>query len=126
MSQEQYDEIQSILQKITQLEDELKTRGQEIDELKLRLDELILYGFAPINTHMDKWDKRDVYIHRTQRFIRRFVYTPIHLGVRTIMIIVLKLLLTLITGIIAGIMLNMLGIGNFFKTIIDFFSNLFN
>lgn len=125
MSQEQYDEIQIILQKITQLEDELKTRGQEIDELKSRLNELILYDFAPINTHMDKWDKRDIYIHRTQRFIRRFVYTPIHLGVRTIIIIISKLLLTLITGIIAGILLNMIGVGNLIKNIIDFLGNLF-
>lgn len=125
MSQEEYNEIQSILQKITKLEDELKTRGQEIDELKSRLDELILYGFAPINTHMYKWDKRDVYIHRAQRFIRRFIYTPIHFGFRATFVIIVKLSLTLFIGLIAGVLLNIVGVGNLIKNIIDFFSIFF-
>lgn len=125
MSQEQYDEIQVILQKITQLEDELKVKGQEIDNLKTRLDELLLYGFAPINAHIKKWDKRDLYIFRTQRFIKRFIYSPIHLGARTTIAITVRLILTLLTGIIAGILLNLIGIGSLLKNIISLFDSLF-
>lgn len=129
MSQNDKENLSEILNRIKELEDKMYEYERcrlELEELKDRVDEIIKMDFAPINTHIKKWDERDLYLFRAKMFLKRYIYTPIHIGVRTGFFIAGKLILTLATGIVAGIMLNMLGIGNFFKTIIDFFSKLFN
>lgn len=121
--------IEEILFRLDELERKMKEYEEckkEFDDLKSKVEDITRLDFAPINAHINKWDKRDLYFFRAKMFIRRYIYSPIHIGVRTGFFIAGKLILTLATGIVAGIMLNMLGIGNFFKTIIDFFSNLFN
>lgn len=129
MSQNDKENLSDILSRIKELENKIQEYEKcklELEKLKNRVDELIMLDFAPINEHIRKWDKRDLYFFRAKMFLRRYIYSPIHIGVKTTFFIAGKLILTLATGIVAGIMMNMLGIGNFFKTIIDFFSKLFN
>lgn len=131
MSQEQYDEIKNILNRLEILENEFKSKNEElivlneeINKLKKHLHDIDI-EIAPMIEHMDVWDKRDFYIYRTKKIINKYIYSPIHMGFRTILVITMKLLLTLVTGIIAGILLNVLGVGNLVKNLIHFFGSLF-
>lgn len=131
MSQEQYEELKEILNRLEQLEKELKTNNNELVSLNKEIDKLrdcidnLKWEVAPMIEHMDTWDKRDLYIYKIKRFIKHYIYTPIHFGFRATFVIIVKLSLTLLTGLIAGVLLNIIGVGNLIKNIIDFLGNLF-
>lgn len=129
MSQEVKTDIVDIIHRLEELEKKIQDYEnckQEFDKLKKQVEELITLDFAPINEHMRRWDKRDVYLFRTKLLLKKYIYTPIHLGIKTIFVVVGKLFITLLIGILSGILLNIIGLGTLFKNIVNFFSHLFN
>lgn len=117
-------EIEHRINKLESMQLDLDSLKQELEQLKVDIGELRV-DFAPMVIHMQKWDKRDYMFYKTILRINKYIYSPIHLGLKSTILIGTKILIFLATGIIAGILLNGIGSSTAMSAILDFLSKIF-
>lgn len=119
-----FQEIEHRINKLESMQLDLDSLKEELEKLKVDIGDLRV-DFAPMIVHMQKWDKRDHMLYKTILRINKYIYAPIHLGLKSTILIGTKILIFLATGIIAGILLNGIGSSTAMAAILDFLSKLF-